>query len=262
MPARDAHRALELVDGADEHALGLAPQAELAEQRGLHGVAMVADQDRDAGPVTEQPAAAQHVDPGGGAVEVASEVAGGEERAHRLAGDLVVVRGAAGEGHRLVEQSHALLDPSGLHVGEARVGQRLRLEVDIAETTGPVQGEGGVGEENVRVVDIASERRDRHPPLLEARRLVLDQPPGPDEPGAGRRVIPEEVGEQPAEASAGHRRATVVADRGQLTDGHRKVARRCLAVEPGERLLCQLERPDARFVLHRRPSSHFERRRR
>ena len=68
-----------------------------------------------------------------------------------------MVRCAAGKGHRLVEQSHALLDPAGLHMGEARVGQRLRLEIDVTEATGAVEGEGGVGEEKVRVAHVTSE---------------------------------------------------------------------------------------------------------
>ena len=69
--------------------------------------------------------------------------------------------------------------PAGLHVGQAAVGQRLGLEVDVAEAPGPVERQLGGGQSIGRIVDLAAHRGDRHPALLDAGRLVLHQPPGP-----------------------------------------------------------------------------------
>ena len=58
---------------------------------------------------------------------------------------------------------------------EPAVGERLGLEVDVAEATRPIERQLGVGQQHRRVVDVAAHRRHRHPTLLDARRLV-DRP--------------------------------------------------------------------------------------
>ena len=125
---------------------------------------------------------AEQVGPDAGALEVAGEVAGGEERADRLGRRAGVVRRTAGQRHRLVEHRHPLGDATGLHVGEAAVGERLGLEVDVAELAGPVEGQLGVGEQHVRIGDFAAHRGDRDPALFDARRLLIDEPARSGEP--------------------------------------------------------------------------------
>ena len=85
---------------------------------------------------------------------------------------------AARQGHGLVDHRHALGHPAGLHVGQPTVGQGLGLEVDVAEAAGPVESQLGPLEEQCRVVDVATHGGHRHPPLLDARLVMLDQPHG------------------------------------------------------------------------------------
>ena len=154
--------------GPDEDGLGLGPPAELDEQRGVDAVAVAGQEHRSAGRQRDQPVLAQQAGPRSGALEVGGEVAGGEERAHRLGSGAGVVGRPARQRHGLVEQRHALGHPAGLHVGQPGVGERLGLEVDVAEPTGPVEGQLGGGQQLGGVVDVAAHRRHGHPPLLEA----------------------------------------------------------------------------------------------
>ena len=73
---------------------------------------------------------------------------------------------------RLVQHRHALGHSTGLHVGQAAVGQRLRLEVDVAEAPGPVEGELGPRHQLGGVVHVAAHGAERRIALLDARGLV------------------------------------------------------------------------------------------
>ena len=137
---------------------------------------MIRQEDGYARRQPDEPAPAQHVDPRARPVEVTREVARGEERTDRLAGCILVVGRSAHERHRLVEQRHPLAEAPGLDVREPTVRQRFRLEVHVPEATSSIESELCVGEKHVRIVDVAAHRRDRYPSLLDARRLVLDQP--------------------------------------------------------------------------------------
>ena len=180
-----------------EHLLGLPHRPELDQQRGLHAVA-VARQEHRARPVSTEmrPRRRSRSRPRPGPFEVGGVVAGGEERADRLGRGVGVVGRTARQCHRLVEQCHALDDPTGLHVGQPGVGQRLGLQVDVTEAAGPIERQLRRRQQLGRVIDVASHRGHRHPALLQAWRLVLDQPPGPSEPGPARRQVAHRVGEQ------------------------------------------------------------------
>ena len=108
-----------------------------------------------------------------GPPEVGGVVARGEERAHRRRHGQRVRHRPARQGHRLVEHRHALVDPSALDVGQPTVGERLRLELDVAEAASPVEGQLGGRQQ------LGRDRRPRSP----SRR----PPPSPARCTAARR---------------------------------------------------------------------------
>jgi len=153
-----------------------------------------------------------------------------------------VVGGPAGQRHGLVEQRHALVEPARLHVGQPGVGQRLRLEIDIAEPPGPVEGKLGGRQQLGGIVDVASQARDRHPALLHAGRLVLNEPPSPSKPGSARSEVPQHDGEDVAQPDAGHRRPAWFARRSEVADRGRQVGDHRVDVEPSDGLVGPIER--------------------
>ena len=170
--------------------LGLAPAADVAQQRAPHAGAMAAEERLGPGVVADDAALAEHPAPGLGPLEVGDGVAGGEERAHRLAdGEGVARPAAAGHGHGLVDHGHAFCDTAGPDLGQATVGQGLHLQVDVAEAAGPVEGELGPLGQDRRVVDVASQAGQGDVALLDARGLVLEEPHGPGVPGPGRYLV-------------------------------------------------------------------------
>ncbi len=205
---------------------------------------MVAQHHLHARRLADESVAAQDVGPRAGPLEVGGVVARGEERAHRLAGGLHVVGRSARQGHGLVQQRHAFGDPPRLHVGQAGVGESLGLEVHVAEPAGPVEGQLGAGEQRRRVVHVAAQRCHRHPPLLDARGLVLDQAGGPQEPRPARGQVAHEVGEQVTEPGAGQGGPTPVAGGGEAPDGGGQVGRRTIDVGRRHGLLGQLHLPN------------------
>lgn len=227
MPARHAHAALEHVDRTDQHVLGLAPAAQLAQRRRVDAVAVVAEEHRGARGRADQTAASQDVGPRTSPVEVRSEVAGGEERADGLPGSLDIVDRPADQRHGLVQQRHALGQTPGLDAGQPRVSQGSGLQVHIAEPPSAVQRKVRPREQHVRVIDVAAHRRHRHPTLLDARWLVLDHTDRPLEPGAGRRQVTHGDREQVAQPGASQRGLPPIAGGGELTDRSGQV-RRCV----------------------------------
>ena len=148
MPARDPSTASKSAMARSEDRLGLAPAAEL--HRAAWPARCRSGSDRNsrarAGARPMRPCrrsrSAHDADP----LEVGRVVAGGEERADRLGGGTRVVGRAAGQRHRLVEQSPCprAIRPACTWARPA-VGQRLRLEVEVAEAPGPVEGQLGRG---------------------------------------------------------------------------------------------------------------------
>ena len=249
MPARPLHDGLELGDGPGQQRLGLGPASELQEHRRLDGIAVVAEEDQRPGP-THQAPLAQELRPRPGPVEVGGVVAGGEERAHRLAAGVEVVGGTAGQGHGFVEQRHALGDAPRLYVGQPAVGQRLRLEVHVAEVPGAVEGELGPGEQLLGVAGIASHGGDGHPALFDAGLDVLEQAGGAGEPGPSRRQVSHGVGQHVAEPGAGHRRGPGVPGGGEGPHGGGQVGDESVDVHAGVGLVGELER--SRRLVHGR----------
>ena len=175
----------------------------------MDAVAVAGQEDRRAAAAADQPVAAQQLGPRVGPPEVGGEVARGEERAHRRRRGQRVVGRPARQRHRLVEHRHALVDASALHVGQPAVGERLRLQLDVAEAASAVEGQLGRGQQLGRVVDLAAHRR-RRPPIparCTAARRRRAGGPGRTRPGppAGCRASAEDV----AQPHAHHRRAHV-----------------------------------------------------
>jgi hypothetical protein len=226
-----------------EERLGLAPPAQLAQQAGLHRCAVAVQEHRDHAARADEATPAQQLGPRGRPVEVGAVVAGGEERARRLAGHVLVVARPAHQRHRLVEHRHALLDPPGLDVGEAAVGEGLGLEVHVAEAPGPVECEVGALEQLVGVPHVAAHGGDRRPALLDARWLVGEEGVGAREPGPAGRQVAEGVAEQVTQLDAHHGRLALLPRLGQRPEGARQVGEHRLDVEAVARLGCQLEGP-------------------
>ena len=229
---RAGHDLEDEVVGAHEHLLGLAPAPEVAQQGGSHAVAVAGQEQARAGLEVDDAALAEGRAPRRDALEVGRVAARCVERADRLGQRVGIVRAArAGQGHRLVEHLHALDQPAGLHQGQAGVGQRLDLEVDVAEAPSPLEGIGGPLPEHVGVVHLAADHGDGGPALLHAGLFVLHEPHGPGEPGAGGDPVAQHVVEEVAEAGRGQRGGPVVAvgrepahRRRQLDDGGVEVA--------------------------------------
>ncbi len=148
----------------------------MAEQGPLHAVAVAAEERLRTGGPTEDAPLAKGGAPQSDAFEVNGEVASREEGAHRLPDHAGVV-GTAAAGH-----GHPLGNPAGLNVSEPPVGQSLDLEVDVAEAAGSVERQFGTMDEHGWIVDVTAHGRERCVPLLQARRLPLDQADGPGEP--------------------------------------------------------------------------------
>jgi hypothetical protein len=110
-----------------------------------------------------------------------------------------------------------------LDVGEAGIGQGLRLEVHVPEAAGPIEGQLGPSQQLDRVVDVTTEGRHRHPALLDAGRLVLDQAGGPQEPGPSGGLVAAIGGEQISEVDARQRRLPLLPGGGEPADGRREV---------------------------------------
>ncbi len=212
VPAGAGHDLLDGVVGPKQHVLGLSPSPEVAEHGALQAAAVAARVRLGAGGGAEDAPLAQQRAPRLHPLEVGRDVAGGEEGAHRLADDDGILgAAAAGQGHRLVDPGHALGHPPRLDVGQPTVGQGLDLEVDVAEAPGPVERQLGPFAEHGRVADVAAQRRQRHPPLFDARLFVLHQAYGAPEPRLCGRPVAHEVGEQVTDPCAGHGGPAVVA---------------------------------------------------
>jgi hypothetical protein len=152
--------------------------------------------DRDQDPAVVEAAGRRHeVDPGDratgghqpllGAPDVGGLLAGAQQPAVDLtdrgdAGDLA----ASDRGHRLVEQQHALGDPSGGHVRLAEQGRGAELEVRIPEA--PCDRERGHGEP-LAFRRIVRERRavEREPPVRGRLLQPLEQALGARDPTVG-----------------------------------------------------------------------------
>ena len=247
----------DLLDGGErlvQDVLGLAPSPEMAQQGALHAAAVAAQVRLRPGCGAEDAPLPQQWAPRLHPLEVGGDVARGVERAHRLRHDAGVLRATpAGQGHRLVEHGHALGHPARFHPGQPTVGQGLDLEVDVAEAPRPVEGQVGSFDEHGRVADVATQTRQRHPPLLDAGWLVLDQADGPAVPGLGSHPVAHEVGEQVADA-CGRQGGLAVVPGGRETPGRGgEVRDGALEVTgfPGlARRLQQVPRPNALLRQH------------
>ena len=195
----------------------------------------------------DEAAPAKQMRPGPGPLEVGGVVAGGEERADRLGRGIGVIGLAARQRHRLVEQRHPVGDPAGLHVGQPRVGQRLGLEVDVTEPAGAIERQFRRRQQLGGVVDVTSHSGHRHPSLLQARRLVLDEASGPSEPRPACRQVAHRVGEEVSEARTGHGGAALLVSRSEAADGSRQMSNDAVDVAPRVRLVGVLER-QLRFI--------------
>jgi hypothetical protein len=242
VPAREPHGRLEVGTGSQEEGLGLAPPAQLHEERGLHAVAVARQEHGAARLEADVALQAEQVCPRPGPLEVGGEVAGGEERAHRLGRGGLVVSRTAHQGHGLVEEGHARIDVARLHLREPRVGQCLRLEVQVAELPGPIEGELRPLEQHGGIVDVAAHGGDGHPALLQAGWEVGDQPLGPGEPRPARGLVAQDVGHGVAEAHARHRRLAGQPRGREAAHGRRQVGDQPLDVSFGERPIRPNER--------------------
>ena len=110
--------------------------------------------------------------------------------------------GAGPHASAIASSSSAMptLDAPALDVGQPAVGERLGLQVHVAEASRPVEGQLGRGEQLGRIGDLAAHRRDGDPALLDARWLVGDQAARSPEPGPRRRQVAEDRGHRLAEA--------------------------------------------------------------
>ncbi len=189
-----------------------------------------------------RPRSRQHATPRFHPFEIGGEVASGEERAHRLADDPFVLGARpAGERHGLVEHGHAHGHPSGLHVGQATIGQCLHLEVDVTEPPCPIEGQVGPLDQHRRVVHVTAHGGECCVALRNARRLVLHQPHGPEEPRSGCDPVAQHVGVHVAQAGAGHGRLTPVPFRRQPDDRGREMGHRTVDVPGGQRVVSPSE---------------------
>ena len=105
-----------------------------------------------------------------------------------------------------------------LHMGQAGVGHCLGLQVDVGEPVGPVQREFGTIQQLDGVVDLAPHRRHRDPPLLDAWRLVSDEPGGSSEPRSAGGLVPQHDGVDITEAGARHGGLALVTGSGEAPD--------------------------------------------
>ena len=251
MPARHVHRRLEIGVGPGEHVLGLPPLPELDQHRRLHAVAMAGQEHGPARDERDEAAPAKQISPGSSPSEIGGVVARGEEGADRLGRGIGVIRLAARQRHRFVEQCHAVGNPTGLHVGQPGVGQRLRLEVDVTEPTGAIERQFRSRQELSRVIDVTSHPRHRHPTLLQARRLVFDKASRPSEPRPACRQIAHRVGEEVAQSHAGHRGTAFLVRGGEAANGSRQMGNDAVDIAARVRLIGVLERPFRfRYVSH------------
>lgn len=206
--------------GAHQDALGLLPPTEQAEQAPVDPIAMAADDHGWAGTRTDEPVLAEEGAPGLEALQVGRLVAGREERAHRLGRHRRLVRpAAAGQRHGLVQHRHPFGDTTGFHVGQPAVGERLGLQVDVPEATGPVEGQLRPGPQDVGVGDVTAHGRDGHPTLFEARLFVLDEVDRPAEPATGGEPVGQAVGVHVAQPCTRHGRRAPLAPVREAADG-------------------------------------------
>ena len=195
-----------------------------------------------AGP--DQPVLAEQVGPRPGALEVGGEVAGGEERADRLGGRSSV-SSAGPQASAIASSSSAMPSATRPACTWASPASASAL---VSRLTSPNRrarssASSAAGEQLGRIVDVAAHRRHRHPALLDARRLVLDEPPRPREPGPAGGQVAQGVGEHLAELHARHRRPALLVRRGEASDRGRQVRDHGFDVEARPGLVGQLERP-------------------
>ena len=155
----------------------------------------------------DQPSLAQQLGPGVGAREISGVVTGGEERAHRLADDRHVVAPA-----RTPAPSPRRAAPSLRRCGPACTWASPASAIAlVSRLTSPNRrarssASSASGQQLHGVVDVAPHPAHGDPALLDARRLVSDQPRGPGEPGPAGGQVPEAEGVELTEAGAARSR--------------------------------------------------------
>ena len=221
-----------------EHRLGALPVAGADEDRAVDRAAPGLD-GREAAPLGELD---HGLAPLRGALEVGEAVAGDERRAAGVAaGERVVRLAAEGDGHRLVEQRHALLHAALAHDGVAELCQGHALDVGVGEPVRDVQRGAGVPL-GVRGVLRALGLLDLEPAELGNVARAVEQPPRPRQPAGGGgvaavdAVLGGEIGGEPPRAP---RIAPALVGRVRLPAA---IDRRVAFAEPPQRLAQAVER--------------------